>query len=52
VRDRLRIEEVDSKLGGVNRFTAVADVVEHFQREQAVSLNLTTAIPHPNETIP
>ena len=34
VRDRLRLEEVDGKLGGVNRFTAVADVVEHFQREQ------------------
>ena len=34
VRDRLRLEEVDRKLGGVNRFTTVADVVEHFQREQ------------------
>ena len=34
VRDRLRLEEVDGKLGGVNRFTTVADVVEHFQREQ------------------
>ena len=34
VRDRLRLEGVDGKLGGVNRFTAVADVVEHFQREQ------------------
>jgi SulP family sulfate permease len=34
VRDRLRLEGVDSKLGGVNRFTAVADVVEHFQSEQ------------------
>ncbi len=34
VRDRLRLEEVDGKLGRVNRFTAVADVVEHFQREQ------------------
>ena len=33
VRDRLRSEEVDRKLGGVNRFTMVADVVEHFQRE-------------------
>jgi hypothetical protein len=43
VRDRLRIEEVDTKLGGVNRFTAVADVVEHFQREQTASLNFTTS---------
>lgn len=30
VRDRLRTEGVDSKLGGVNRFTTVADVVEKF----------------------
>jgi SulP family sulfate permease len=34
LRDRLRLEGVDAKLGGVNRFTAVADVVEHFQSEQ------------------
>src|SRR6266513_5106690 len=33
VRDRLRHEGVDSKLGGVNRFTTVADVIDHFQRE-------------------
>jgi len=31
VRDRLRNEGVDSKLGGVNRFTTVADVVDNFQ---------------------
>ena len=37
VRDKLRSEEVDGKLGGVNRFTAVADVVEHFQREHNAS---------------
>jgi MFS superfamily sulfate permease-like transporter len=37
VRDRLRLEGVDAKLGGVNRFTAVADVVEHFQCEQEAS---------------
>jgi MFS superfamily sulfate permease-like transporter len=43
VRDRFRIEEVDAKLGGVNRFTAVADVVENFQREQIASLNFTTS---------
>jgi sulfate permease, SulP family len=30
VRDRLRNEGVDEKLGGVNRFTSVADVVENF----------------------
>ena len=30
VRDRLRREGVDGKLGGVNRFTTVADVIEHF----------------------
>ena len=33
VRDRLRHEGVDSKLGGVNRFTTVADVIDHFQQE-------------------
>ncbi len=32
VRDRLRIEGVDTKLGGVNRFTSVADAIEDFQR--------------------
>src|SRR5262249_14712787 len=30
VRDRLRREDVDGKLGGVNRFTTVADVIDHF----------------------
>jgi len=33
VRDRLRNEGVDSKLGGVNRFTTVADAVDNFQKE-------------------
>jgi SulP family sulfate permease len=34
VRDRLRSEGVDGKLGGVNRFTSVADAVEdYFQRQ-------------------
>jgi high affinity sulfate transporter 1 len=32
VRDRLRIEGVDSKLGGINRFSSVADAVEDFQK--------------------
>jgi MFS superfamily sulfate permease-like transporter len=30
VRDRLRREGVDSKLGGVDRFTTVADAIDHF----------------------
>src|SRR3954466_1120666 len=32
VRDRLRSEGVHEKLGGVNRFTSVADAIEHFQK--------------------
>jgi SulP family sulfate permease len=32
VRDRLRNEAVDAKLGGINRFTSVADAVEDFQK--------------------
>jgi MFS superfamily sulfate permease-like transporter len=31
VRDRLHSEGVDDKLGGINRFTSVADVLEGFQ---------------------
>jgi len=34
VRDRLRNEGVDGKLGGVNRFTTVADAIDHFQSKQ------------------
>jgi high affinity sulfate transporter 1 len=30
VRDRLRREGVDTKLGGIDRFTTVADVIDHF----------------------
>jgi sulfate permease, SulP family len=30
VRDRLRREGVDIKLGRVDRFTTVADVIDHF----------------------
>jgi SulP family sulfate permease len=33
VRDRLRHEGVDNRLGGVNRFTTVADVIDHFLSE-------------------
>ena len=32
VRDRLRNEGVDAKLGGINRFSSVADAVEDFQK--------------------
>ncbi len=32
VRDRLRSEGVDAKLGGINRFRSVADAVEDFQK--------------------
>src|ERR1700756_1071732 len=32
VRDRLRHEGVDAKLGGINRFSSVADAVEDFQK--------------------
>jgi len=34
VRDRLRNEGVEAKLGGINRFTSVADTVEAFQKQQ------------------
>jgi SulP family sulfate permease len=37
VRDRLRHEGVDGKLGGVNRFTTVADVIDHFVGESPPS---------------
>ena len=32
VRDRLRDEGVEARLGGINRFTTVADVVDNFQK--------------------
>jgi len=32
VRDRLRNEGVDDELGGINRFTMVADVVDSLNR--------------------
>jgi hypothetical protein len=37
VRDRLRREGVDIKLGGISRFTTVADVIDHFLSESALS---------------
>ena len=36
VRDRLRHEGVDAKLGGVNRFTTVADAIDHFLSESGL----------------
>jgi MFS superfamily sulfate permease-like transporter len=35
VRDRLRDEGVDDELGGINRFTSVADALEAFQKIRA-----------------
>jgi high affinity sulfate transporter 1 len=35
VRDRLRREGVDIKLGGIDRFTTVADVIDHFLGQSA-----------------
>jgi MFS superfamily sulfate permease-like transporter len=37
VRDRLRHEGVDSRLGSIDRFTSVADVVDHFLGVRAFS---------------
>src|SRR6266436_8849156 len=37
VRDRLRKEGVESKLGGINRFSTVADVIDSFHSEPAPS---------------
>jgi high affinity sulfate transporter 1 len=48
VRDRLRLEGVDSKLGGINRFTTVADVIEHFQQEYN-AFSLQPSEPNPTE---
>ena len=36
VRDRLRQEGVDNKLGEVNRFSTVADVVDSLQRAERI----------------
>jgi MFS superfamily sulfate permease-like transporter len=32
VRERLRSEGLDARLGGIDRFTSVADVVDSFQK--------------------
>ena len=34
-RDRLRHEHVDNRLGGINRFMSVADLIDHFLGEQS-----------------
>jgi high affinity sulfate transporter 1 len=38
VRDRLRREGVDIKLGGIDRFTTVADVIDHFLSQPSPSV--------------
>jgi high affinity sulfate transporter 1 len=37
VRDRLRHEGVDKKLGGVDRFTTIAEVIDHLEQGSAPS---------------
>ena len=37
VRDRLRHAHVDGRLGGIDRFTTVADVIDHFLGDSAPS---------------
>src|SRR6266478_4336865 len=37
VRDRLRHAHVDGRLGGIDRFTMVADVIDHFLGESALA---------------
>ena len=37
VRDRLRHAHVDGRLGGIDRFTTVADVIDHFLGESALA---------------
>jgi high affinity sulfate transporter 1 len=41
VRDRLRREGVDIKLGGIDRFTTVADMIDHFLGESEPSVDAT-----------
>jgi SulP family sulfate permease len=43
VRDRLRREGVDGKFGGINRFTTVADVIDHFESESSPSGSIKTS---------
>jgi high affinity sulfate transporter 1 len=47
VRDRLRHAHVDGRLGGIDRFTMVADVIDHFLGESALA---AFAIKSPRQT--
>jgi high affinity sulfate transporter 1 len=47
VRDRLRHANVDGRLGGIDRFTTVADVIDHFLGESALA---AFAIKSPRQT--
>jgi high affinity sulfate transporter 1 len=46
VRDRLRAEGVDEHLGGVNRFTSVADAVDNFQKTGGSALSAPQRADH------
>jgi high affinity sulfate transporter 1 len=48
VRDRLRSEGVDARLGGIDRFTSVADVVDSFQGREAFQLRGPQRQPDPS----
>jgi hypothetical protein len=50
VRDRLRHEGIDQKLGGVDRFTTVADVIDHFLNETTESRSDLNAVRHSQTT--
>jgi len=47
VRERLRSEGVEGKLGGIDRFTTVADVVEAFQKQIPTATALQCSNPTP-----
>jgi SulP family sulfate permease len=48
VRDRLRHEGLDTKLGGIDRFTTIADVIDHFQSDSNAA-SLQPNEPHTKE---
>src|SRR5262249_9256571 len=48
VRDRLRHEGLDLKLGHIDRFTTIADVIDHFQRDNNAA-SLRPNEPHSTE---
>jgi hypothetical protein len=41
VRDRLRAEGLDEKLGGINRFQTVAQVIDDFERKKSIAQSTT-----------